>query len=108
MKYKLFVFAPQDEKAISKIIEAASEAGAGIIGNYSQCAFITKGEGHWKSEPGSNPTIGKVGEVTRIKEVKIEMECPAEKAKEVKRAIQQAHPYEEAEVDFVELVEILG
>ena len=103
MKYKLFVFVPDDEKEIVNVIEAASKAGAGIIGNYSQCAFITKGFGNWKSEEGSTPTIGKVGEVSRIPEVKIEMECPTDKAKEIKKAIQKAHPYEEVEVDFVEL-----
>jgi hypothetical protein len=104
--YKLFVFAPDKAEAINSIIEAASKAGAGIIGNYSCCAFITKGEGNWKSEKGAHPTIGEVGKMSREPEVRIEMICPKEKAREVKQAIKAIHPYEEPEIDFVELLEI--
>lgn len=106
MKLKFFVFCPDEEKVISDIINAASEGGAGVIGNYSHNAFITKGWGNWKSEEGSNPTIGKVGEVTRVNEVKIEMERPAEKAKEVTSSIRKVHPYEEVVIDFVKLEDI--
>lgn len=106
MKYKFFVFAPDDQEIIDKIIHAASEAGAGNVGNYSHCAFIQRGQGNWFSEEGSNPTIGKVGEMSRVDEVKIEMECPQELAVNVKKAIQKVHPYDEVEVDFVQLVEI--
>lgn len=106
VKYKLFVFVPNKESDITKVIEAASKAGAGVIGNYSQCAFITEGFGTWKAEKGSNPTIGKVGEVSKVPEVKIEMECPVKAAKRVKKEIQKAHPYEEVEIDFVELKKV--
>lgn len=84
MNFKLFIFAPDNNKIISRIIESASRAGAGVIGNYSQCAFITKGFGNWRSEKSSNPTIGEVGIISREPEVRIEMICPADKAKEIK------------------------
>lgn len=103
MKLKFFVFCPDDEKVINEVINAASEAGAGQIEGYTHCAFIIKGQGNWKSPIGSNPTIGKAGEMTRASEVKIEMECPAEKAKAVSEAIKKVHPYEKVEVDFVRL-----
>jgi hypothetical protein len=90
MKLKFFVFCPDDEQVIKDVIHAAAEAGAGKIGNYSHCAFILRGQGNWKSEDGSNPTIGKVGEMTRINEVKIEMECPEEKAKAILVAIKNS------------------
>lgn len=104
--YKLFVFVPDKEEVIQSIIFQASKAGAGIIGNYSCCAFITRGLGNWKSEEGAHPTIGKVGEISNEPEVKIEMICPNEKATAVKKAIKLAHPYEEPEIDFVELVSV--
>lgn len=88
------------------MLEAASKAGAGNIGNYTNCAFITKGQGNWKSPLGSRLTIGKAGEVSRVNEVKIEMECPAEKAKDVSAAILKVHTYEEVKVDFVKLENI--
>ncbi len=99
--YKIFIFAPDDERVIEKIIQAASRAGAGKIGNYSECAFITSGTGHWKSEEGSNPTIGEVGKVSVEPQVKIEMICPKEKSKDVQNAIRKVHPYEEPEINLV-------
>lgn len=104
--YKLFVFCPDDIQVIETIIVAASKAGAGIIGNYTHCGFITKGEGNWKSGPGSHPTIGKVGKISREPEVKIEMVCPKHQAPSVSKAIRSVHPYEEPEIDFVELITI--
>ncbi|MFO0703692.1 MAG: hypothetical protein U0525_03135 [Patescibacteria group bacterium] len=100
---KICIFGPDDEKVTSSLIQAASNAGAGKIGNYSQCAFIIKGTGHWKSEEGSNPTDGKVGEISIEPQVKIEMVCPEDKAKEVELAVRKVHPYEEPEINFIKL-----
>lgn len=107
MKLKFFVFCPNDKEVIGKVIAAASSAGAGKIGNYSECAFITLGKGHWKSEEGANPHIGKVGEISEIEEVKIEMECMEEQASGVVESIKKVHPYESVVIDFVEIRELL-
>lgn len=106
MKYKLYIFVPDDEKIIRAIIDAASQAGAGVIENYSHTAFIQKGQGTWFAEVGSHPAIGKVGETTTINEAKIEMECPVEVAQAVKKAIAQVHPYEEPGIEFLKMEEI--
>jgi hypothetical protein len=103
---KLFVFVPDQQEIIEKIMSAATSAGAGIIGNYSGCGFITKGTGNWKSEEGSNPTIGKVGFYSHEPEARIEMICPETVASNVKKAILEIHPYEEPEIDFVKLVDV--
>ena len=100
---KLFVFAPKDKT--DEIIDAMSKAGAGNIGNYSQCAFITPGEGNWKSEEGSTPTIGEVGKVSREPENKIEMICTEEKLEDVLKAVRSSHPYETPQVDILKLYE---
>ena len=104
---KLFVFVPDDRKLINGITAAAAKAGAGKIGNYTGCAFITKGTGNWKSEKGSHPVIGKVGTYSHEPEVRIEMLCPEDKAAAVKTAILKIHPYEEPEIDFIQLVQII-
>jgi hypothetical protein len=104
--YKLFVFSPDKEEVIYSIMEAASEAGAGVIGNYTRCGFYSKGTGNWKPETGAHPTIGKVGEYSHEPEVKIEMICPEEKVHAVKKAIKNVHPYEEPEIDFIELIDV--
>lgn len=103
---KLFIFSPDKDEVINSIINAATAEGAGIIGNYSSCAFITKGMGNWKSEEGAHPTIGEVGKMSREPEVKIEMLCPNENASAVRQAIKSVHPYEEPEIDFLELAKV--
>ena len=103
---KLFVFVPDQEGVINAVLAAAADAGAGRIGSYSACAFVTKGMGNWKPEEGAHPAIGEVGKMSREPEVRIEMVCPREKAAAVRRAVRAVHPYEEPEIDFVELVEV--
>jgi len=44
--------------------------------------------------------------MSRETEVKIEMECQEENAKQVAEAIKRVHPYETAVIDFIPLVEI--
>ena len=99
--YKFVVYAPRYEKVIEAIITAAAEAGAGVIGNYSHCAFVSEGYGVWKPLLGANPTVGKVGELSKEEEIKIEMECSKEKMQEVFMAIKKVHPYEKIALDAV-------
>lgn len=106
MKYKLQIFCPDDSKIIKRIIDAASNAGAGVMGNYSHTATIFKGVGQWFSEPGAHPAIGKVGTLTQQNEVKIEMHCPGSNAKTVEKAIRKVHPYEEPAIEFIKLEDI--
>ena len=102
---KVFVMCPKENT--DELIEAMAEAGAGVIGNYSHNAFITPGFGNWKSEEGSNPTIGAVGKMSRESENKIEMVCPEDKLEDVARAIKGVHPYETPAVDVVKLERLL-
>src|SRR3989344_3726236 len=101
--YKFIIFAPRDEKIIQSIIDAAAKAGAGIIGNYTHCSFVTEGYGTWYPLPGAKPSIGKVGELSKEGEVKIEMECPKEKMQEVFEAVKKVHPYDKFTIDAVDI-----
>ena len=105
MKYQLSVHCPSDEGVIDKIIEAASAAGAGSIGNYSHCAFVIRGSSQWKSEKGARPSVGNVGQVSKVNGAKIEMRCPAEKRVAVEQAIRRVHPYEEPDIQCIKLAE---
>ena len=106
MKFKFFVYCPDDKKVIHDIIEAASNLGAGVYGNYSHVAFITRGDGNWKTEKGAQPYEGKVGEVTISPVARIEMTCLAEKSKLIKKAIKSVHPWEQVDIEFVRLEDI--
>ena len=106
MKYKFNVYCPDEKQTIDKIIKAASKFEAGVYGNYSQVAFITHGDGNWKSEKGANPRQGTIGKITRAPVVKIEMTCLAEKAKLIEKAIKTVHPWEQVDIEFVKIDEV--
>lgn len=101
--YKFFVFCPREEDVINKVIEAASNAGAGKIGNYERCAFLTNGVGSWYANESANPARGEKGKVEKVDEVKIEMECPEGVMQRVVDAIKKVHPYEEVVIDVFKM-----
>ena len=102
--YKFTIFSPPDKDTIQNIINTAAEAGAGVIGKYTHCAFVTHGEGSWHSPEGSQPFIGKAGTRTcHEAEAKIEMECPKEKLQAVFDAVRKVHPFETFTIDAVEI-----
>lgn len=104
--YKVHIFCPDTPELISKIIDAASHAGAGVMGNYTHTAFISKGIGQWMPHEGAKPAIGKIGSLSKVPEVEIEMLCEESLASSVKSAIRSVHPYEEPAIEFVELKEV--
>ena len=75
--YKIFVTTPESHSDL--IIQAMTEAGAGIVGEYTHCAFITKGFGNFLPSDKANPFIGEAGKMSRELEDKVEMICPKEK-----------------------------
>lgn len=101
--YKFYIFAPRDNELIARIIDVASQAGAGKVGNYTNCAFITEGKGTWYPLPGTNPTIGKVGALSTEDEVKIEMECKKEDMDRVFKVIKAIHPYDKISIDAISI-----
>ena len=90
--YKVITFVPADN--VNKVADALYAAGAGAIGNYSHCGFMTNGIGTFKPLEGSNPTIGKQGTLERVAEVRLESVVAADKVHLVLAALRKAHPYE--------------
>lgn len=90
---KLVVFAPQENQAV--IQNALFEAGAGEIGQYSECSFVSQGIGSFKPGEGANPHLGAIGIRHQEAEVKIEVVFPAWLQQQVLSAMLQHHPYEE-------------
>ncbi len=98
---KLVVFAPVG--AAEGIRTALVEAGAGTIGDYDSASFTTAGEGRFRPLEGARPTIGAVGEVETVDEVRIEVVMPREVRGRVRTGMLAAHPYEEPAYDIIEL-----
>ncbi|NLK41825.1 MAG: Nif3-like dinuclear metal center hexameric protein [Planctomycetes bacterium] len=90
--YKIITFVPQE--AVNAVAEALYEAGAGAIGNYSHCGFMTEGVGTFLPLDGANPTIGQRGRLERVNEIRLETVAAADKVAAVIAALRKAHPYE--------------
>jgi len=90
---QLTVFIPNDH--FEKVRTALFEAGAGSLGNYSECGFSVVGNGSFKPEEGAQPFEGNLGDRSEKEEVRFEVILPSWKKAEVQRALFQSHPYEE-------------
>ncbi len=99
--FKLVVFVPAG--SLEKVSKAIFKAGAGHIGNYSDCGFAAGGTGSFKPLKGSNPSIGAHGRIEKVSEMRFETIVPAEKLDNVIKAIHTAHPYEEPAFDVIKL-----
>jgi len=104
MLYKLYVYCPTDDVLIQNIIHAAAERGAGTYGSYSHVAFVTEGNGYWRSGTGAKPVHGRVGTDTKAGVVRIEMICDAKDSAGIAEAIKAMHPWEQVDVEFVEVM----
>jgi dinuclear metal center YbgI/SA1388 family protein len=98
---KLFTFVPADH--VETVRKAIFNAGAGHIGNYSECSFNTEGTGTFRPCENTKPFVGKKGNLHQEKEIRIEVILPAFAEKNVVEAMQSAHPYEEVAFDVVPL-----
>lgn len=91
--YKLAFFIPVD--AAEDVKEAVFESGAGRIGDYEACCFQTRGTGQFRPLDGADPHIGRVGQLERVDELKVELVCRDERIHAAVAALKLAHPYEE-------------
>lgn len=95
---KLAVFVPVAGK--EKLLDALFVAGAGNIGNYSECSFSTAGSGSFKAGMDTNPYVGNRGERHFEEEVKVEVIFPMWLQGQVLQAMRSVHPYEEIAYDI--------
>ena len=102
--FKLIVFVPTD--AANKVSDAVFAAGAGSIGNYSNCGFASQGLGSFRPLKGSNPAIGSRGKLEKVPEIKFETIVPAARIRPVVEAMLKAHPYEVPAYDIVKLADV--
>lgn len=99
---KLAVYVPVD--SIKKIDQAIFEAGAGNIGNYSECSFKSIGTGSFKPNEHAKPHIGKINNITNTEEIKAEYILPLTRLGQVLKVMNENHPYEEVAYDIIPLL----
>jgi dinuclear metal center YbgI/SA1388 family protein len=103
---KLVTFVPLPDAR--KVLDALADAGAGRIGDYSHCCWSTEGTGQFLPHEGAQPAIGRVGELERVAETRLEMVLPRGRRRAVVEALRSAHPYEEPAFDLFELADLPG
>ncbi|WP_199255736.1 Nif3-like dinuclear metal center hexameric protein [Mycolicibacterium mengxianglii] len=96
----VFFVPPENAEAVRAAVFAA---GAGEIGDYSQCSWSVTGTGQFLPHQGARPAIGTVGTVERLSEDRIEVIAPAQVRARVLSAMRAAHPYEEPAFDLLAL-----
>lgn len=99
--YKVVTYVPPAHA--DTVRNAMMAAGAGFIGSYSDCSFMSKGVGTFKPLSGTHPYIGSVNRLEKTEEVRLETIVPAELLQQVVEQIKVVHPYEEAAYDVFSL-----
>jgi len=98
---KLVTFCPSAQAPALR--NALFSAGAGHIGNYDSCSFNIEGEGSFRALEGTNPYVGKQGELHSEKETRIEVAFPDWNKTSVIKSLLANHPYEEVAYDIYPL-----
>jgi hypothetical protein len=101
---KLTFYVPIESKEVVK--KALFAVGAGKIGNYDMCSFETLGYGQFRALIGANPTIGKVGEIEIVSEVRVEMVIDDHILLDAISALKAHHPYETPAFNVINCLEV--
>ncbi|GAB3128051.1 Nif3-like dinuclear metal center hexameric protein [Tsukamurella serpentis] len=86
-----------------EVLAAMFDAGAGEIGEYSECAWRVGGTGQFRPGDDADPAIGSARELTVHAETRLELVAERAVRDRVTQALKDAHPYEEPAYDIVEL-----
>lgn len=98
---KLVTFVPPDH--YEQVSRALFAAGAGRIGAYRECAYVTEGTGTFLAPLEGHPFLGRAGQRERVSELRLETLVPLALAGRALQALREAHPYEEPAVDVYPL-----
>ena len=98
---KLVTFVPATHLEIVR--QDLFNAGAGNIGNYSDCSFINEGQGSFTPNELANPFSGTKGKLSLENETRLEVIFETVNESQILTALKQNHPYEEIAYDVYQL-----
>jgi dinuclear metal center YbgI/SA1388 family protein len=98
---KIVVFVPDSD--LGRVSDALFAAGAGHIGQYSQCSFCLSGTGTFFGSDATNPSIGQKGRREEVAEWRLETICPEKLVDGAIAAMRKVHSYEEPAYDVYPL-----
>ncbi len=95
---KLVYFVPVEHAETTR--KAVFESGAGQIGKYDMCSYNVQGKGSFRAGEGTDPFVGKKGELHYEDETRVEVILPRHLLKNVIKSLIESHPYEEVAYDI--------
>ena len=98
---KLTTYIPNEY--LDLVLNSLHEAGAGEIGNYSNCSFSTEGEGRYLGNEKSNPKIGNKKDITKTPETLISLVFPGFRKKKIIENLINSHPYESVAYEIMNI-----
>ena len=102
--YKMVFYVPEADA--EQVKQAVFATGAGRLGNYAECCWRTLGQGQFRPLAGANPSLGEVGELEHVAELKVELLVDDDCLAVAVAALKQAHPYEEPAYDVWPLLSV--
>lgn len=99
---KLEIFIP--ESHLGALREALRRVDAGHIGRYDSCLSYSRVTSCWRPLEGTNPFLGKEGELSCEPELKVEVVCRSGRLRETIDAVRAVHPYEEPVINALPLL----
>lgn len=97
-QFKLVVFVPRESH--EKVSTALFSAGAGVIGEYTECSFTSEGSGTFLPSENATPFLGQRGRRQSAPEQRLEVLLYEWQLPEVISALRASHPYEEPAYDI--------
>ena len=95
---KLVTYVP--ETHLDTVRNAIFSAGAGTIGNYDNCGFVSHGTGSFRGGEGTRPFVGEKGKLHFQTEMRFETVLLSHLKNKVIKALIDNHPYEEVAYDI--------
>ena len=87
---KLEYYVPHSH--LQSTVDALFAVGAGRIGDYDRCCWVTQGQGQFRPLAGSNAFVGTKQQVHYEPEYKVELVFYADLKPQVVAALKASHP----------------
>ncbi len=97
--FKLVYYVPMEHDI--EVKNALFEAGAGEIGNYSECSFSILGEGTFKPNDRAKPFVGKNNKRHTETENRVELLVDKSQKSKIISVLKENHPYEEVAYEII-------
>lgn len=96
---KLITYVPKSH--FENVQNALFEAGAGNIGNYSDCGFSQTGFGTFKANEFAKPFVGEKDKRHTENEIRFETTFPIYLQNKIIQRLHEVHPYEEVAFELI-------